>query len=69
MPGDSQPSFSEYDNPKYVSDVISHDRHRQAIGGMWDALGSLQVAFLRAQGLFPGHALIDIGAPGLFGPA
>ncbi len=36
--------------------------HRGVIGGLWDEIGTLQADFLRAQGLLPGHALIDIGA-------
>lgn len=35
--------------------------HRQRVGGLWDEIGRLQVDFLRAQGLRPSDALLDVG--------
>lgn len=35
--------------------------HREQVGGMWDAIGRLQIDFLRAQGLRPSDALLDVG--------
>jgi len=40
-------------------------RHRQAVGGLWDQLGALQLEFLKTQGLSPNHKLIDIGCGAL----
>jgi SAM-dependent methyltransferase len=37
------------------------DAHRDQVGGLWDEVGALQVAFLRAQGLRPSDALLDVG--------
>jgi hypothetical protein len=36
--------------------------HRGIIGGLWEELGSLQLEFLKSDGLQPRHTLIDIGA-------
>lgn len=41
--------------------------HRLAIGDMWDELGELQLSFMRAHGLRPGHTLLDIGCGSLRG--
>jgi SAM-dependent methyltransferase len=34
--------------------------HRDRVGGLWDEVGRLQIDFLRAQGLRPGDALLDV---------
>lgn len=34
---------------------------QEAVGGMWEVVGSLQLQFLRAEGLRPHHSLLDIG--------
>jgi SAM-dependent methyltransferase len=39
--------------------------HREYIGGLWDEVGTLQFEFLRAQGLQPGHFLLDIACGSL----
>lgn len=39
--------------------------HREAIGGLWDELGRLQLDFLTQQGLQPPHRLLDIGCGSL----
>jgi SAM-dependent methyltransferase len=41
--------------------------HRDAVGGLWDEIGRLQVDFLRGQGLRPGDTLLDIGCGSLRG--
>ena len=45
----------------------SHEEpwHRQAVGGLWEQIGRLQLDFLRAQGLQPHHSLLDIGCGSL----
>jgi SAM-dependent methyltransferase len=40
---------------------MTNDRHRELVGGLWDEIGSLQVAFLVRQGLRPSHTLLDVG--------
>lgn len=37
------------------------DAHREQVGGLWDEVGALQIAFLRAQGLRPSDTLLDVG--------
>lgn len=39
--------------------------HRAMIGGMWEEIGSLQLNFLKAQGLKPNHRLLDVGCGSL----
>jgi SAM-dependent methyltransferase len=48
-------------------DDIAAGRHREFVGGMWDEIGALQFAFLRAQGLSPADALLDVGCGALRG--
>lgn len=36
-------------------------RHREAVGGLWDEIGLLQMTFLRSRGLRPSHFLLDAG--------
>jgi len=40
---------------------LSKKKHRQVIGGLWEELGQLQLAFLVTQGLQPDHKLLDLG--------
>jgi ubiquinone/menaquinone biosynthesis C-methylase UbiE len=35
--------------------------HREAVGGLWDEIGQLQLDFLVAEGLRPEHFFIDVG--------
>ena len=39
--------------------------HRSFVGGLWDEIGCLQLEFLKAQGLEPGHRFLDIGCGSL----
>jgi SAM-dependent methyltransferase len=41
--------------------------HRDAVGGMWEEIGRLQLSFLVSQGLRPQHSLLDIGCGSLRG--
>jgi len=41
--------------------------HRTFVGGEWERIGALQFAFLKDQGLEPGHKLIDVGCGALRG--
>ncbi len=40
---------------------IDNNVHRNFVGGLWDALGQLQLEFLINSGLQPNHKLLDIG--------
>jgi hypothetical protein len=40
---------------------VSHNQHRDLVGGLWDEVGKLQFDFLRMNGLSPASKLIDIG--------
>lgn len=46
---------------------IAAGQHRAFIGGMWDELGELQLAFMKEQGLKPSHRLLDVGCGALRG--
>jgi SAM-dependent methyltransferase len=53
---------------KSVSDYYRLDQpanHRAYVGGKWDELGRLQLAFLRSRGLEPQHLLLDLGCGAL----
>ncbi|HBL31051.1 MAG TPA: hypothetical protein DD490_29840 [Acidobacteria bacterium] len=41
--------------------------HREEVGGLWDAVGELQLSFLRVHGLTPGMKLLDMGCGSLRG--
>ena len=46
---------------------IAAGQHKDFVGGMWDEIGDLQIEFLKARGLSPGHRLADIGCGSLRG--
>ena len=46
---------------------IDAGAHRDLVGGMWEEIGALQLAFLRARGLAAGHRLLDVGCGALRG--
>src|SRR6516165_1422491 len=41
--------------------------HREAVGGLWEDMGRLQLDFLTSQGLKPEHKLLDIGCGSMRG--
>lgn len=41
--------------------------HREAVGGLWDIMGKLQIDFMIKQGLKPEHYFLDIGCGSLRG--
>ena len=49
------------------AEEIAARAHREAVGGMWDEIGALQLDFLRAQGLAAPHRLLDVGCGALRG--
>ncbi len=44
-----------------TKEEIERKAHRGKVGGFWEVLGQLQFDFMKAQGLKPGHKLLDIG--------
>jgi len=54
-------AYSEHTNLR-----VTLDPH-QAVGGMWEEIGKLQLDFLVAQGLLPTHKFMDIGCGTLRG--
>lgn len=53
-----------YDLDAMQAGVDDH-RHREVIGGLWEEVGDLQMAFLLGQGLKPEHRLLDVGCGSL----
>jgi SAM-dependent methyltransferase len=43
------------------------DRLRRQVGGNWDVIGPLQLEFLKAEGMEPGHVMLDVGCGTLRG--
>lgn len=62
-----------YKGEDYLANYVAHTQHRvakdpqEAVGGMWDEIGTLQFQFLTGQGLAPGHRMLDIGCGTLRG--
>lgn len=56
---------SPYYDEQAVQREVAAGRHREAIGGLWDELGELQLHFLKQQGLQRHHRLLDIGCGAL----
>lgn len=44
-----------------TDEEISRRVHRGFVGGLWDEIGALQLAYLREKGLQPEHHLLDVG--------
>jgi len=57
--------YSHYDALDNVKRAVADGQHRAVIGGMWEALGRLQLDFLKAEGLQPGHRFLDMGCGAL----
>ena len=57
--------YGEYH--RFAMDRLARRDPRQAVGGLWDHLGPLQLEVLRAHGLRPEHRLLDIGCGSLRG--
>lgn len=55
------PLVNNYYDTAFLRDQIARGAHRQAVGGMWDLIGEMQFAYLRAAGLQPDMRLLDIG--------
>lgn len=62
-----------YKQKKYLAAYSEHTNIRvelnphQAVGGMWEEIGKLQLDFLVNQGLLPTHTFLDIGCGTLRG--
>lgn len=56
-------------NPYYNESVVAQDvatgGHREAVGGLWNDLGNLQLAFLQSRGMVPANRLLDVGCGAL----
>lgn len=56
-------------SPYYDADTVARSvaagTHRESVGGMWETIGSLQLDFLRAQGMQPRDRLLDVGCGAL----
>lgn len=48
-------------------EIVDGDGHRDYVGGLWEALGTLQFRFLVEQGLEPQHVLLDVACGSLRG--
>jgi hypothetical protein len=62
-----QESLNESVSEESGSVLVDGDGHRDYVGGMWEALGTLQFRFLVDQGLEPQHVLLDVACGALRG--
>ncbi len=53
--------------PRLTAEEIAAGEHKDFVGGLWEEIGDLQAEFLKAEGLLPGHRLMDIGCGSLRG--
>jgi SAM-dependent methyltransferase len=60
-------SINHYYDMQLTPKEIEEKRHRSLVGGLWEEIGSLQLRFLRANGLQPQHKLLDLGCGALRG--
>ncbi len=44
-----------------VMSIRASDDPKEAVGGLWEEMGQLQLDFLTERGLQPGHRLLDLG--------
>lgn len=51
----------------YAMDKLAKRDPQRAVGGLWDYLGPMQLAVLRAFGLQPNHTVLDVGCGSLRG--
>lgn len=59
--------WNQYYDLKLTELDIQKGRHRSMIGGMWEAMGELQLKFMKEHGLQPHHELLDVGCGSLRG--
>lgn len=58
-------ALNPYEDEAAVRASVVAGGHREAIGGLWDELGQLQLTFLQQEGLKPHHAFLDVGCGSL----
>ncbi len=59
-PAQTAPPENDYGRQLTPAEIDAGE-HRRLVGGMWDEIGLKQFDFLKAQGIGPGHRLMDIG--------
>jgi SAM-dependent methyltransferase len=53
--------LSGYYNDKVIEAKVKAGQHRDAVGGLWEEIGQLQLEFLVSSGLNPKDRVLDIG--------
>ena len=62
---DGMSDGNPYKDESHMRAFSSSGLHRDAVGGLWDELGSLQLEFLKQCGLRPEHKFLDLGCGSL----
>ena len=68
-----KPAVQFYDGVYYLDAYAAHTDERvrddphKAIGGMWEAIGTVQFEFMKNAGLHPENSLLDVGCGTLRG--
>ncbi len=65
VPRQTGAPVSPYLVPSFYETALAKGNHRAIVGGRWDETARIQMAALRAEGLRPGHRLLDIGCGAL----
>lgn len=58
---------SGYDEEAAIAAAVASGHHKEIVGGLWEAVGSLQFEFLKRHGLATSDHLLDIGCGSLRG--
>ena len=61
-----EPAVNAYGRQLTAAEIAAGE-HRAVVGGLWDEVGQLQFEFMKAQGLLPGHKLVDVGCGAMRG--
>lgn len=56
---------SKYYDTEQINELVAVNRHRVAIGGLWEELGELQLTTLMQMNLKPHNSVLDVGCGSL----
>ena len=54
-------ALNQYEDEDALRRDVENGKARDSVGGLWDEIGPLQLAFLQSRGLRPEHRFLDLG--------